>query len=323
MSLRPKNAEVTGFQLALLRQVPKNRYVSAEEIRQKLSQDGIERSLRTIQRNLDQLSEQFDIERDMRNKPYGYKWKVNAKGIDLPILSEQQSLVLILAEQHLKHLLPANIMQSMKPFFEHAHRQLEQDSNQSKKLARQWLSDKIASTPTSMPLIPAKINTEVFNAVSIALYQNHWLKIEYRNQHNRISKSNVMPLAIAQQGATTYLIVRYEGYENNRLLALHRIQKAECSTMTFNRPKDFNLTDYLDSGYLGFGTTGNKVRLTFSISQSAGFHLTETPLSKDQKILEQSEEHYRIQATVAENDMLDWWIRRFGEDIWDIEKNVI
>ena len=65
------------------------------------------------------------------------------------------------------------------------------------------------------------------------------------------------------------------------------------------------------------------VKLTFSISHSAGFHLTETPLSKDQQILEETEAFYRIQATVPDNEMLTWWIRKFGEDIWDIKREAI
>ena len=65
------------------------------------------------------------------------------------------------------------------------------------------------------------------------------------------------------------------------------------------------------------------MKLTFSITRWAGFHLTETPLSKDQITLEESEKHYRFQATVADTDMLEWWIRRFGEEIWDIEKESV
>lgn len=158
--------------------------------------------------------------------------------------------------------------------------------------------------------------------MSQALFQNKLIHIEYQNQFGKKHSATIMPLAIAQQGASIYLVCRYDGYDDNRLLALHRIRKAEISTFTFERPKDFNLQAYQNDGHLGFGG-GEKVRLTFSISRSAGFHLTETPLSKDQKILEESDEHYRFQATVANNDMLKWWIRKFGEDIWDIEKQII
>lgn len=319
MTNRPKDIEATLLQIEILSRIPKlPAKIDAKSLHEQLLEAGIERDLRTIQRTLRILCEHFDIECDERSKPFGYSWKLHSKGLALPILNEQQSLLLKLAEQHLKYLLPANLLSSMKPFFEQADKMV---SGSKDKPEYQWLN-KVCSTPTSLPLVPAKIKDEIFFAVSQALFQNKLIHIEYQNQFGKKHSATIMPLAIAQQGASIYLVCRYDGYDDNRLLALHRIRKAEISTFTFERPKDFNLQAYQNDGHLGFGS-GEKVRLTFSINRSAGFHLTETPLSKDQKILEESDEHYRFQATIANNDMLKWWIRKFGEDIWDIEKQII
>ncbi|QLB42453.1 MULTISPECIES: YafY family protein [Mannheimia] len=319
MANRPSDIDATLLQLEILRRIPKlPRKIDAKSLHEQLLETGFERDLRTIQRTLKILCEHFDIECDERSKPFGYSWKLHSEGLVLPILNEQQSLLLKLAEQHLKYLLPANLMASMKPFFEQADKMV---SGSKDKPEYQWLN-KVCSTPTSLPLIPAKIKDEIFAAVSQALFQNKLLHIEYQNQFGKKHSATIMPLAIAQQGASIYLVCRYEGFEDNRLLALHRIRKAEISTFTFERPKDFNLQRYQNDGHLGFGN-GDKICLTFSISKSAGFHLTETPIAKDQKMLEESEEHYRFQATVADNNMLEWWLRKFGEDIWDIEKEPV
>lgn len=319
MAKRPSDIDATLLQLEILRRIPKLPHkIDAKTLHQQLLDAGFERDLRSIQRTLKHLCEHFDIEIDGRSKPYGYSWKLHSQGLALPILNEQQSLLLKLAEQQLKYLLPANLMASMKPFFEQADRMVCGAKEQPE---YQWLN-KVCSTPTSLPLVPAKVKDEIFSSVSQALFQNRFLKIEYQNQFGKKHTANVMPLAIAQQGASIYLVCRYEGFQDNRLLALHRIREAEISTLTFNRPKDFDLKAYQNDGHLGFGN-GDKIRLTFSIDKQAGFHLTETLLSKDQKILEESDNHYRFQATVADNDMLEWWIRKFGEDIWDIEKERI
>lgn len=319
MAKRPSDIDATLLQLEILRRIPKLPHkIDAKTLHQQLLDAGFERDLRSIQRTLKHLCEHFDIEIDGRSKPYGYSWKLHSQGLALPILNEQQSLLLKLAEQQLKYLLPANLMASMKPFFEQADRMVCGAKEQPE---YQWLN-KVCSTPTSLPLVPAKVKDEIFSAVSQALFQNRFLKIEYQNQFGKKHTANVMPLAIAQQGASIYLVCRYEGFQDNRLLALHRIREAEISTLTFNRPKDFDLKAYQNDGHLGFGN-GDKILLTFSIDKQAGFHLTETLLSKDQKILEESDNHYRFQATVADNDMLEWWIRKFGEDIWDIEKERI
>ncbi|TOL80716.1 WYL domain-containing protein, partial [Vibrio parahaemolyticus] len=58
--------------LEILKRIPKHRKITALEIREQLEVIGISRDIRTIQRNLEMLSEHFPIDRDTRSKPYGY-----------------------------------------------------------------------------------------------------------------------------------------------------------------------------------------------------------------------------------------------------------
>lgn len=317
MAKRSKDIDSTFVNLEILRIIPKfPQAISTHKIHKHLIDKGFERDLRSTQRALKMLSEHFDLICDDSVRPFTYSWKEKSQGLNLPMLTEQQSLMLVLAQQQLKYMLPANIIHSIQPFFEEAERKIFSASG---KPEGEWL-DKVLNVPTSLPLIPAKVSEAIFDAVSVALFKNNYLNIQYKNQNGKTHESQVMPLALVQQGASTYLVARYDGFEDNRLLALHRIQSATISTFTFKRPDDFNLKDYEEKGYLGFGSSGRKIQLRFSTFRSSGFHLTETPLSNDQEILEQSETHYRFQATVAENDMLEWWIAQFGEDIWDIER---
>jgi len=99
---------------------------------------------------------------------------------------------------------------------------------------------------------------------------------------------------------------------------VHRIQQARLGTMSFKRPP-FDLTAYCAEGRFGYGD-GSKIRLTFSIRRGAGYHLTESKLAAAQIILEENDEHYRIQAEMVDSDLLDKWLAAFGDDVWDIEK---
>lgn len=227
--------------------------------------------------------------------------------------------MLLLAKQHLAQLLPPSVLGFMQPFFEQAHRKLNIDG--ADKPEHAWL-DKAAVVPASQPLRPPKLADGVLDAVSRALFNNRKLKLRYRNQHGGESENTVLPLALAQQGKVLYLVVHYEGYRDTRHLALHRILWAEVSTFGFERPKDFDFQRHIDEGAFGFGTR-KRIRLTFSIRRSAGFHLTETPLADDQIIVEEGDEHYRFQASLFDSEMLDWWLRKFGEDVWDIEREVL
>ncbi len=315
MPRRPDSLETLQISLELLRRIPRGRSVTSSELRDQLAEAGYERDMRTIQRQLEVLAESYDLERDESTKPFRYSWKPYAKGLSLPSLSTHESLLLILAEQHLNALLPAKLMKSMDSFFAQAHVQL--DYKMATQREREWLG-KVRVVSTTQPLLPPKISQDVFEQVSNALYENRWLEIDYQNAAGKRAKSRVMPLGLAQQGTRLYLVCRFDGYDNERSLALNRIVTARASTFTFERPEGFDLKKYDDDGRFGYGN-GERIRLQFRIDKEAGLHLLESPLSIDQDVKEVGDE-YEITATVVESAMLDWWLRGFGNSVSEISK---
>ena len=316
MAKRSDTLETVKLAVELLRRIPRGRKVTASELHQQLKHAGMERELRTIQRQLEMLSEHFEIERDDSSKPYGYRWLEQAKALAVPNLTPQESVLLQLAEEHLKNLLPPRLMKSMDAFFSQARRNLGSES--SARLEREW-PGKVRVVATSQPLLPPKIVSGVFEAVSEALYANRWLTLDYQNSAGKRRSITVMPLGLAQQGPRLYLVCRFDGFNNERSLALHRIRKAEASTLTFERPAEFDLQKYDDDGRFGFGE-GHRVQLRFRITKDAGLHLTESPLSTDQQYVEAQDGWLEIIATVVDSAMLDWWLRGFGKAVTNIQK---
>lgn len=313
MATRPKNLETVKLTLEILKRIPRSRWVSVRELHEQLSAAGMERSLRTIERQLEAVVEQFDIECDNRGKPYGYRWKSHSRGLSLPTLTEQESLLLTLAQNYLRNLLPASVMKSMDGFFQQARSNLDPYANTRPE--SEWLA-KVRVVNESQPLLPPAIDPEVFEAVSTALYQNRWLTLDYKNAAGKRAERNVMPLGLAQQGPRLYLVCRYEGYDNERSLAIHRIKTAEVSGISFTRPPEFSLQKYDDDGRFGFGE-GQRITLAFCIAKEAGHHLLESRLSSDQKVVEH-ENHYVIKATVIDSGRLAWWLNGFGDQVWDV-----
>ena len=320
--MKEKEDALTTLKLSLelLKRIPKGRTITAPELRQQLidANSEFKRAPRTIQRLLETLSTFYDIERDDSSKPYRYCWKENAKGLSLPGLSTQESLLLTLAEQQLSSLLPAKLMKSMQGFFSQARGQLnEKGQSGSFKREREWL-DKVRVVSASQPLLPPKVDAGVFQQVSDALYGNHWLDVDYKNAEGDRKASRVMPLGLAQQGPRMYLVCRYEGYDNERCLALHRFVSAKASTLTFERPKEFDLKRFDDDGRFGYGD-GLKIRLSFRITKEAGLHVVECPLSADQQVVE-LDDTYEITATVVDSATLDWWLQGFGDAVGNLKK---
>lgn len=304
--------------LEMVRRIPKGRSVTAHELQQQMADAGFERDMRTIQRQLETLSEFFDIDRDDTSKPYRYTWKERAKGMSLPGLSAQESLLLTLAEQQLRSLLPARLLSSMHGFFVQAREQMDDPRGSAREKA--WLQ-KVRVVSTSQPLLPPKVNAKVFEEVSNALYADVWLDVDYTNAAGKTAKHRVMPLGLAQQGPRMYLVCRFEGYDNERSLALHRMRSAQATTFSFDRPTEFDLAQYDNDGRFGYGN-GEHIRLQFRIEKSAGYHLLESPLSEDQQVKEVGDE-YEISATVVDTDMLDWWLRGFGDAVQNAQRTPV
>jgi predicted DNA-binding transcriptional regulator YafY len=310
MPKRSDTQESLAFALEILKRIPRNRKVSAPELHAQLVDAGWSRDLRTIQRQLVMLAEHFDIECDNQSKPYGYKWKEKVRGFSLPTMTEQESLLLALAEAQLRFLLPARLMQAMQPFFKQAVGQLK--TKPEAKKSRAWLN-KVRVVSVIQPLRPPEIKPGVFDAVSRALYDDVWLEVDYRNAENYRQKATVMPLGLAQQGPRLYLVCRFEGYDNERSLALHRLLSATLTNRSFKPPADFDLERYDNDGRFGYGE-GNRIKLRFRIEKWAGQHLLETPLSVDQQVKE-VDDALEISATVVESEQLKWWLRGFGEAV--------
>lgn len=314
MAKRARTQNTLTFVFELLKRIPRSHKITANELHEQLESAGFERSVRSIQRNLDMLCEHFDIVKDDRSKPFGYSWMKDSKGLSLAQLGPQESLLLSLAEDYLMHLLPSNVFCSLSGFFEQARYNLHSSTSNKKEVG--WLS-KVRVVSETQPLLPPQIDSEVFKNVSEALYHDRLLNIEYYNVKKQQRSAMVMPLGLAQQGSRLYLVCRFDGYDNERSVAIHRITKATVSTFNFDRPKDFKLSQYDADARFGFGE-GEKCIITFCITKQAGFHLTETALSKDQQI-EEYEDHYKITATLVKSKQLKDWLGGFEDKVWDVE----
>lgn len=308
--------ETLHLGLELLKRIPRQRKVSAPQLHAELHAAGYARDLRSIQRQLDALCRHFDIERDTSSKPYGYRWKDGAAGLSLPSLTEQESLLLCLAEQNLRNQLPASLMKALDGFFVQARRNLSpMQVGVPAARAREWLH-KVRVVSATLPMLPPKIRPGVFDHVSQALYNNLWLEVSYQNAERKRTTAKVMPLGLAQQGGRLFMACRFEGHADVRNLALHRIQNAQCTTLRFTRPPDFDLQRYDADGRFSFGV-GVKIRVCLWIADHVALLLGETPLATDQQIQPTSSQQggHELTATLADSSLLVWWIRSHGPDV--------
>ncbi|MFZ7143341.1 hypothetical protein ACLSY0_09860 [Avibacterium avium] len=118
MTTRPKDIDATLLQIEILRIIPRlPASIEAKTIHEKLKDLGFNRDLRSIQRTLQALCLHFDdLECNNDSKPYTYYWKERSAGFALPVLNEQQSLLLKLAEKQLKYWGCSRLALNFTPF---------------------------------------------------------------------------------------------------------------------------------------------------------------------------------------------------------------
>lgn len=286
--------------------------VTVQALKNLLNKEGFEVTPRTLQRDLQDLSLIFPLVVDDREKPYGWSWQQDARSFDLPGLTVPEALALVLAETHLKNLLPVSVLEHLKPHFKSAHHRL--DGEPLPQRGRGWL-DKVRSVPPTQPLLPPDISADVQRDISFALLYEKQAKITYRKRGaTELVEYRIHPLGMVQRGPVLYLYCRIFDYDNTRILAFHRIKSVTVLNEDVVYPEDFDMDADCAKGIWGFGS-GEMKQVKLRFVKEAGEHLHETPLSADQKIQELEDGSLIVTATVADTPQLKWWIQGFGGQV--------
>jgi predicted DNA-binding transcriptional regulator YafY len=309
----PKNHDALFRQWHMLRLVPRYpQKITVQDIRHSLEGEGFEITERSIQRDLNDLSNSFPLSCDNREKPYGWSWQKDAVGFDLPGLTVPEALTLVMVEQHLHDVLPAPMVDQLQPHFKSARKRLDAEPKPGR--GRSWL-DKVRVVPPTQPLLPPRIDANVQHAVSEALLHEKQLNVRYRRRGDKTAvEYHIHPLALIQRGPTLYIYCRIYDYEDARSLALHRMEAAQILEDSAEYPKGFLIDRQVDLGTWGFGP-GELINVELVFQPGYGDHLYETSLSKDQVIEPLADGQLRITATVADTPQLCWWLLGFGEGV--------
>lgn len=298
-------------QWSMLRSIP--RYpgkITARELTNKLEAENFQVSKRTVERDLMELSGSFPLQLDERSKPFGWSWQKDAPAFDLPGISNNEALTLVMVEQYISELLPSNTLEVLEPYFKNARQQL--NKNQASGGLHEWVN-KVATIAPTQALIPPPIHAGVKHTVSEALLKNRQLTIQYRKKgRDECEDYRIHPLAIVQRGPIVYLFVRFYDFQDTRMLAMHRIADAQLLTENTVFPDNFDLRNEIVNGRFDFGNGGN-IDIQIKLSEQRGEHLYESKLSENQIIKENADGTVTVTATVADTSQLRWWILGLGD----------
>lgn len=305
-------------QWQILSRLSTGKWMGTRELQETLEREGIEISLRTIQRDLNQISQRFPIESN-KTVPQGWRWRSDAPIQSLPHMTSSQAVTFMMVEEHLKHLLPPSLIEEMNPWFDLARRSLSTQNN-----VRQWIN-RVRIVPANQPLIPPIVEKAAQQAIYEGLLQDKQIECIYRARGPLGEDRNytLNPLALVQKGAVIYLICTRFDKTEVQTFALHRFKSATVLDSRALHPVDFDIDAYIDSGALGFRVDFNQpteiVDLELIMNEADALYFTESQLSKEQTIEQISDDLFKVSASVPFTSQLVWWLRSFGKKIIRIE----
>ena len=291
------------------------RWDKASEITTKLNDKGYKVSVRTVQRDLQELSEIFDIEVNDKNpRDYGWRWRKGAD-LNIPGMSVPEALAMRLVETHMKQLLPAAMLDGLQGVFNLAQAKLDNVEAVNRNHTKDWL-DKVRVVPPSQPMLPPSVDQDAQEDIYQALLESKQIKASYQPIGNDRPKEYVMhPLGLIMRGAVSYLVASVWNYAEVQLYAMHRFSKAEILNEAVRVPEGFNLDASIANGLAEFANQGTPIQLELRCTQWVAAYLAETPLSVDQKIEPESDHWMRLTATVNDTWQLQWWLMGQGAGV--------
>ena len=291
------------------------RWDKASDIAIKLNDAGYQVSVRTVQRDLKELSEIFPIELNDRNpKEFGWRW-ISGANLDIPGMSISEALAMRLVETHMKQMLPISMLDGLQGIFQLAQRKLNEVENQNGIHTKEWL-DKVKVVPPAQPLLLPIIEPDVQAELYRALLENKQVSASYRPISESHAKTYVLhPLGLIMRGAITYLVASAWNYDEARLYALHRFNSVEKLDSAVKIPEGFSLDTAIAKGMADFATRGEAIKLELRCTDDVAAYLSETPLSADQEKEQDGDGWVRITATVNDTWQLRWWLMGQGASL--------
>ena len=301
-------------QISMLELIP--RYPAktfTNEIKDKLENLGYETTLRTIQRDLHELSRILPIVSDERSQPFGWSWKKDAKGYESPAMDPIQALTFSLAAQYLEPLMPKANFKRIEAFFNRAESVLI--DNEKSKLNK-WRK-RVKVIPENIRFKDPKINLEVRQKLYRAVYEGIQIKTLYKKRGNETADERHMhPLGIVIKGSMHYLIcMMNEDPIEPRYLPLQRFERVELLDETVKEPRNFDLKEFIHKNNLGFAHSNELYTFEAIFDKTMAYHLLETPLNDTQTIEEMDNNKLRIRARIPDTLQFEQWIMSFGSDV--------
>lgn len=292
-------------QWVMLGQIPAGRGIDTPTLVARLAVAGYTVTPRTVQRDLEKLSEAFALSCDDSTKPYRWSFAAGARAFSLPGMSPAVALVVRMADAHLASVLPARARESLRPYLGQADAVLA---------AAGWdWAARVRVLPGGPRTLGPEIPARVVEAIAEAMAGRRRLRIEYRKR-SEIDTTNweVTALGLVLRAPVLYLVAAPE--ERPLQFAVHRVADAEVLAETAEPIEGFDIDAYVAAEF-GFRLRPDPIRLRLRIGEFSEPDIIERPLSRDQQVTRDADGALIVDATVTDTMDLRAFLLSLGADL--------
>lgn len=301
-------------QWLLLRAIPRFPHRrSTAELQRHLADEGHNVNIRSIQRDLNDLSASWGFTNDLEGRTNYWYWPEGFGVLDVPGLDPSQALVLHMARQYLGKALPGSQLRHLAPYFDQADRVL---GSEAQKLTR-W-RDRVRIITRGPGLEVPDVGLEILDAVHEALMKARVLHLSYRRRGETEPREYDASIhALVLKDGVIYGVVTFRRYTDLSHIALHRIVEARVVDQPATRLAAFNIDEYLNTqeGFAYPAPDAEKLALHLRMRSDVAEHLLERPLAADQQVASVEKGHTDIKASVLDTQELRWWLLGFGDAV--------
>ncbi len=307
-------SEVLLRTLEMLRLIPKGaRYLATADIHKKLVAAGYDVNIRTVQRDLQSLTDDggLGLERHGASKPYGWRYAADAPVFEIPAMDVKTALTLKLTERLLSRVLPPETADRLRGHVQRADLVLKSVPNN--KLAA-W-PQKVRVTSAGLPVRYPEVPSEILDVMTRALLEDRKFRCTYRNRNNGVKEHDVNPLALVYRDAFAFLVCTLGDMQGVVTLVPHRIVSAKLLSAARRVPPGFDIDAFMAAGGTGFLIDPAPLKLVALVHAKAAPTIEELPVAADQRLEKYDKERFLLEATVPNSLELQRWLLGFGDGI--------
>jgi len=266
-------------------------------------------NVRTIQRDLLELSTVFPLVSSRDGAANRWAWAPDATSLSLPTMTADEALALFLVERYVYELLPPQVAEHLEARFDQARDAL----NRSDSL-KNW-TNRVLLLSRTPAMTPPRVKPKVLMDCYTALQKGTRLQLTYaKDTRGGAKEFDFSPLGMLLDGEVMYLVGVAREYDNVLSLALHRIQQTLLLEQKARRVSGFRLEDYARESLFDLEKSGS-VKLRLKVRGRLARYLTENRLGTDQTMTHLEDGWSEVRVTAQDASPLRWWLLSWGDKV--------